>query len=159
MRDLPKPAKDYIDKFRTKTGVVDLYKFLGVARNCSDEEITHAMLGKASTIEGNPSELYFRMTMLSIAQKHLSDPVARAAYDRKLTPAWRRLFDRADTRPKRFALLAFPFCAVIALYRWAQDIDHYSWEPSLSFMLFAMASALCLLLAFTNLGNWVLGKS
>ena len=93
--------------------------------------------------------------MLGIAQKHLGTPEARAVYDRKLTSTWRRLFDRADTKAKRIALLAFPFLTVITLYRWAQDLKHYEWEPSLSFFIFAMASAMCLLIAFTRLGDWI----
>lgn len=69
-----------------------------------------------------------------------------------------RIVHRANTRTKRIALLAFPFFAVIALYRWEQDLDHYRWEPSLSFLIFSMASVLCLLLAFTRLWDWIDNK-
>ena len=64
---------------------------------------------------------------------------------------------RVDSHLKRIALVAFPFLVAVALFRLSQDLDHYSWEPSLSFVLFAMASALCLLIAFTKFGNWLSG--
>ena len=79
----------------------------------------------------------------------------QASFNRTMTPRKTKLLDRADTRAKRLALLAFPFFTVVAIYRWVQDIDHYRWEPSLSFLLFTMASALCLLIAFTHLGDWL----
>jgi len=45
----------------------------------------------------------------------------------------------------------------VALFRLVQDLDQYSWVPSLSFFLFSMASVLCLLVAFTSLGDWLSG--
>ncbi|MBU1690783.1 MAG: DnaJ domain-containing protein [Gammaproteobacteria bacterium] len=64
---------------------------------------------------------------------------------------------KVDSRLKRIALVAFPFLVAVALFRLSQDLDHYSWEPSLSFVLFSMASALCVLIAFTKFGNWLSG--
>lgn len=84
-----------------------------------------------------------------------SKEALQASFNRTMAPQKTKLLDRANTRAKRLALLAFPFFAVVALYRWAQDLDHYRWEPSLSFLLFTMASALCLLIAFTRLGDWL----
>lgn len=70
-------------------------------------------------------------------------------------PNIRALFARANTRGKRLVLIACPFFAITAIYRWMQDIDRHHWEPSLPFIIFAMASALCLLIAFTSLGDWI----
>lgn len=154
MSEPPKFAKDYADQFKTSRGVVDFYRFLGVSRKASHDEIAHAIMTKTSVVESSGAENYLKITMLGIAQKHLATPAARAAYDRKLTPAWRRMFNRADTRAKRVAILAFPFFAIIALYRWVQDTDGY-WEPSLSFFVFAAASVMCLFIAFTSLGDWM----
>jgi len=84
-----------------------------------------------------------------------SKEALQASFNRTMAPRKTRLLVRVNTRAKRLALLAFPFFAVVALYRWVQDLDHYHWEPSLSFLLFTMASALCLLIAFTRLGDWL----
>lgn len=81
---LPKPARDYADKFKGSNGVVDFYKFLGIPAAATEAEITHAMMTKASVVEGNVSENFLKMTMLDVAQKHLSTQEARAAYDHKL---------------------------------------------------------------------------
>ena len=62
---------------------------------------------------------------------------------------------RANTRFKRISLVLFPFAVSVALFRLAEDLDDYGWEPSLSFILFFMASVLCLLFAFTSLGDWL----
>lgn len=64
---------------------------------------------------------------------------------------------RANSRLKRISLVLFPFVGSVALFRLTQDLDHYSWEPSLSFVLSFMASVLCLLAALTNLGDWLSG--
>ena len=64
---------------------------------------------------------------------------------------------RANSRLKRISLVLFPFVGSVALFRLAQDLDHYSWEPSLSFVLFSMVSVLCLLVAFTTIGDWLSG--
>ena len=64
---------------------------------------------------------------------------------------------KVDSPLKRIALVAFPFLVVVAVFRLSLDLDHESWELSLSFVLFAMAPALCLLIAFTKLGNWLSG--
>jgi hypothetical protein len=64
---------------------------------------------------------------------------------------------KVTTRLKRVSLVLFPFVGSVALFRLVQDLDHYSWEPSLSFVLFSMASVLCLLVAFTSLGDWLSG--
>ena len=64
---------------------------------------------------------------------------------------------RANTRFKRVSLVLFPFVGSVALFRLSQDLDHYSWEPSLSFVLFSMASVFCLLVALTSLGDWLSG--
>jgi curved DNA-binding protein CbpA len=64
---------------------------------------------------------------------------------------------RANTRFKRISLALFPFVGSVALFRLSEDLDHYSWEPSLSFILFSMASVLCLLVSFTSLGDWLSG--
>jgi len=82
--DFPKPAKDYADRFKNQNRVVDFYKFLGVDNDASDEAINHAMMQKASRIEERPAENFLKITMLSIALKHLGTPEARAAYDRTL---------------------------------------------------------------------------
>lgn len=82
----------------------------------------------------------------------------QAAHSSKRSGALRGLIGRADSRLKRVVLVAFPFFASVAFYVLAQDLDRYSWEPSLSFILFTMASALCLLIAFTKLGDWLSGQ-
>ncbi len=64
---------------------------------------------------------------------------------------------RANSRFKRISLVLFPFVGSVALFRLAQDLDHYSWQPSLSFFLFSMVSVLCLLVTFTSLGDWLSG--
>lgn len=68
---------------------------------------------------------------------------------------WRGLLGRANTRFKRIALLAFPFFAIVAIYLWNRYVDHG--DSALSFMLFTMASVLCLLIAFTSLDAWLRG--
>lgn len=65
---------------------------------------------------------------------------------------------KVDSPLKRIALVAFPFILAVVLFRLFQDLDHYSWEPSLSFVLFSMASVLSLFIAFTKLGNWLSGR-
>lgn len=69
----------------------------------------------------------------------------------------KRALARADNRTKRLAVLAFPFFAIITFYRWVHDFDKYDW-PSLSFLLSTMATVLCLLIAFTRLGDWLCGE-
>lgn len=86
-----------------------------------------------------------------------SKEALRQSASRLLAPKKTKLIDRVDSKIKRIAILAFPFFAIVAMYRWAQDIDHYRWEPSLPFMLFTMASVFCLLIAFTKLGDWLQG--
>ena len=158
MSELPKSAKDYADKFRGRNGVVDFYKFLGVSRKATQDEIVNAIADRAATT-GNAADDYWRITMAGIVAKHLTTPEARAAYDKTITPAWRRLFDRANSKGKRISLISFPFFAVITIYRWMKDSEYYNWEPSLFFFLFLMASVLCLLIAFTGLGDWLKGDS
>lgn len=79
----------------------------------------------------------------------------KAASVRLLQPKPPRLLERVNTRAKRVALTIAPFLAIVALYRLAQDLDHYSWEPSLSFFLFTAETALCVLVALTRLGDWL----
>ena len=62
---------------------------------------------------------------------------------------------KVDSRFKRISLVILPFVSSVALFRLIQDLDHYRWEPSLSFFLFSMASVLCVFLAFTGLGDWL----
>lgn len=81
---IPKAAKEYADRYKTATGIVDFYKFLDVPRTASDDEITHAMMKKASIVEATMPENYLKITLLGIAQKHLGTPGSRSAYDRKL---------------------------------------------------------------------------
>jgi hypothetical protein len=64
---------------------------------------------------------------------------------------------RADARFKRVAALAFPFGLTVAAYLLHEDLDHYGWEPSLAFILTAMLTVLCALLAFSSLGDWLHG--
>ena len=86
-----------------------------------------------------------------------SKEAIQASFNRIMAPPKKKFFERANTRTKRLVLLAFPFFAVTTLYRGVQDLDHYRWEPSLSFFLFALASMLCLMIAFTRLGDWIEG--
>jgi curved DNA-binding protein CbpA len=65
---------------------------------------------------------------------------------------------RANTRSKRISLALLPFVGSVALFRLAQDLNHYSWEPSLSFILFSLASVLCVLITFTGFGDWLSGR-
>ena len=67
-----------------------------------------------------------------------------------------RIFDNANTRGKRIALVAAPFFGVAAIFRLVRDND-YGDVPSALFVLLAMATILCLLVALTRLGDW-LGK-
>jgi hypothetical protein len=64
---------------------------------------------------------------------------------------------KVNTRFKRISLVILPFVSSVALFRLIQDLDHYSWEPSLSFLLFTMASVLSVFLAFTGLSDWLSG--
>jgi hypothetical protein len=64
---------------------------------------------------------------------------------------------KLNSRFKRLVLLTLPFFAVVDLFLLKHDMDHYGWEPSLPFALAALATLTCLLLAFTDLGEWVGG--
>lgn len=173
-----------IDAYKRPDGVMDWYKVLDIPRTAPPEQIELAFQILSATFHpktgSGDKEGAVRYVLAQKAFEELQDPARRKKYDafcrfqhdharllvaidaerqkqqiEKLPTGARWLLDRADTCAKRLALLAFPFFAVVALYRLAQDLDHYSWEPSLSFLLFTMASALCLLIAFTRLGDWL----
>ena len=75
----------------------------------------------------------------------------------KTSVAMKWINQEVNTRFKRISLLTLPFVSSVALFRLIQDLDNYSWEPSLSFLLFSLASVLCVFLAFTGLGDWLSG--
>jgi curved DNA-binding protein CbpA len=64
---------------------------------------------------------------------------------------------RVNTTFKRISLLLFPLSGSVALFRLVQDLDHSTWEPSLSFVLFSLASVLSFFFAFTSLSCWLKG--
>jgi curved DNA-binding protein CbpA len=64
---------------------------------------------------------------------------------------------RVNTTFKRISLLLFPLSGSVALFRLVQDLDHSTWEPSLSFVLFSLASVLSFFFAFTSLSYWLKG--
>ena len=70
---------------------------------------------------------------------------------------WMPLISRADTRDKRIALLCFPFIAVVSIESLIRDSSGYTWDPSLLFLMSAMAAILCLLWALTGLSDWLRG--
>ncbi|NLX17401.1 MAG: hypothetical protein GXY45_10610 [Ramlibacter sp.] len=72
------------------------------------------------------------------------------------TPEEPQILQQANTRGKRIALVAAPFFGVAAIFRLMRDND-YGDPPSALFVLLAMATILCLLVALTRLGDW-LGK-
>lgn len=69
--------------------------------------------------------------------------------------SWNKLLKRADTKAKRIALTVLPFSSLIAFFRWKHDYG----DLSLSFLLFAISSILCLLIIFTRLEDWIQGRS
>lgn len=168
-----------IDAYRRHDGVIDWYKVFDLPCTATQEQLEYAFAILSATFHpdggSGDKEGAVRYALLQQGFKEIGDPALRKRYDafcraqhdharlvtaietarRKPTFWVMRLFRRADTRAKRTALLAFPFFAVVAAFRLMHDLDHYDWEPSLSFLLFSLASILCLLLAFTRLSGWV----
>lgn len=176
-------TQELINVYKRSDGVMDWYKVLGVSKIATDAQIEMAFHLLSATYHpktgSGGKESAVRYALLQKAFEELSDPARRKRYDAfcrfqydharllvaidterqkqqiaKMPGAIERLLHRVDTRPKRIALLAFPFLAVIAGYRLDRDVDYYG-DPSLSFFLFFMASVLCLLIAFTRLGDWL----
>lgn len=138
--------------------------------------------------EGRSKEDTVRYVLLKQAFGELNDPVRRKKYEaylrhgqehakllvaieserqkQRMTQATTSsavgvagvLSRKLNSPVKRIAFVAFPLFLAVALFRLEQDLDHYSWEPSLTFVLFAMASVLCLLIAMTRFGSWLSGQ-
>ena len=178
----------FIDAYKRPDGVMDWYKVLDVPRSATQEQIRDSFAILSATFgpspEGRTKEHTIRYVLLKQAFAELDDPARRKKYEtllrhgqdharllvaieserqkQRITNSTsgivKTLSRKMDCPLKRIALVAFPFLLAVAIFRLPQDLDHYSWEPSLSFVLFAMGSVLCLLIAFTKLGNWLSGR-
>lgn len=177
-------TQSFIDAYKRPDGIMDWYRVLDIPCSAPQEQIEFAFQILSATFHPKTGtgdkEGVVRYVLVQKAFEELNDPARRKRYDAfcrfqydqarlltaietekqrlqivKMPKGIGRLLCRANTRAKRLALLAFPFFAAVVLFRLKRDLDHDSWEPSLSFLVFSMASALCLLLAFTRLYDWI----
>ena len=172
-----------IDAFKRPDGIMDWYKVLDIPRTAPLEQIEVAFQILSATFHPKTGigdiEGTVRYVLVQKAFEELGDPSRRKKYDSfcrsqynhtrllvaldaerqkqqidKTPTGLRRFFALANTRFKRLALMTFPFFAVIALYSLAHAINHSDDTP-LSFFLFGIAAVMCLLIAFTHLGDWI----
>lgn len=180
-------TQSLIDNYKRQDGVVDWYKVLDIPRTAPPEQIEMAYQILSATFHpetySGGKDGAVRYILVQKAFEELGNPARKKKYDafcrfefdhaRLLTTidAERQrqqisntpigamsVLYRVNSRPKRIALLVFPFFAVIAIYRLIDDMNRYSWEPSLSFCIFFMASIGCILLSFTKIGDWLFGE-
>lgn len=154
--EMPNTAKKYADQFKTKSGTPDFYRFLGVPNTATDEEIAHALMLRASTIDGGgPFDDYMKMTMLSIAQKHLGDPESRAAYDLTLSRSCSgNIYKNAGVDFLLF-FVGPAFGYQILEYAHAFGSSSYSHSDTFTALMIALASCgLAYIVAFVTLGGY-----
>lgn len=154
--EIPQRAKDYADKFKNAGGIVDFYRFLGVPNTATDEEITQAMMLRASTFDADsPLDEYMKITMLSIAQKHLNDPKSRAAYDLTLSRSCSgNIYKNAAIDILLFFLVPAISYSILEAGG-AFDGHSYSHSSIFTALMIALASCgLAYFVAFVTLGGY-----
>lgn len=101
------------------------------------------------------------LTILALTGVRDSNTHSKEAIDKAIKRLFKKpkggIFQTINTPVKRIALLLSPFFLIITVFRLGKDLDHYSWEPSFSFLLFGFLAIASVAIAFFGLGDWIKG--